>query len=380
MAVKLEQKQVKDLVNGALKQTLGEEELSNLDLTNVVDIGVALENANAYRNFLYNLGLSISKTIFVTRKYSSKAPNVLRDSFEYGQITQKVRAGLPEAMNNQSFELQDGVSYDDNVFVGFPVKTKLFMKRVTFEIRCSITNLQIKNAFTSEAELGSFVSLIYNQVENALTLYTDELIMLTIDNFIGEVSHENKASRYINVLGEFKKLHPDSQLTAETCLYDKDYLIFLQMLIKQTMKRLETYKTKYNSGDIPTFTPRDMQHLVLLDQVNDYMEAFAYSSTWHDEFVKMPYAQTVEYWQGTGIGEDVVDESKIMIKTASGNTVTLSNIIGVLFDHDALGVNYEDMTVEEKYIRSGQFTNYWYKPQFGYFNDLDENFVVFYNA
>ena len=92
--VKLNTTQVKDLVNEATKQTLGEGTIQTEDLSNVIDMGTAIANANLYENFIYNLLVATAKIIFVERKYTGKAPNVYRDNFEYGQIVQKVRAKL----------------------------------------------------------------------------------------------------------------------------------------------------------------------------------------------------------------------------------------------------------------------------------------------
>lgn len=380
--VTLSKKQVAELVNGATKEILGESTVVTEDLTGVVDMGVALANANAYKNFVENLLVQIAKVRFVDRKYSGKAPNVYRDNFEYGQIVEKVRSKLDEARDNQSWMLTDGGSYDDNVFIANDVSVKLFMNNVTFEVRKSITNKHIKNAFTSGTELGKFVSMVLTMVENSLQVKTDRLIMMTINNFAAEVYNNRSTvpTASINLLAEFKAIYTDSTLTASNCLYDKDFLIYASARIKEIQKDMENYSTLFNQSDAEVFTPMDLQHLVLLEKFEANVSTFAQSSTFHDDFIKLPYHSTVNAWQGTGTANTFDGKGKIMVKTASGNTVTVTGVIGVLFDHDALGITQDAPNVETHYVKSAQFTNYWFKENTMYFNDLDENFVLFYVA
>ena len=377
--VKLTTKQVADLVNAATKQTLGEEAIQTEDLTNVVDMGTAIANANAYENFIYNMLVATAKIIFVERKYSGKAPNVYRDNFEYGQLVQKIRSKLDEAVDNQSWELTEGTSYDDNVFVGGTVEAKIFASSTAFEVRKSITNDQIKNAFTSAQELGNFVSMIVTMIQNSLQLKMDQLIMMTINNFTAEVAHHADATTYVNLLTAYNTLKGTS-LTAANCIYDRGFLQYATGVIKKYQGKLENYSTLFNVNGTQVFTPKDMQHLVLLEEFSDNCDTYLASDTWHNEFVQLPYHETVSAWQGQGTSSSLADCSKIQIKTAAGNTVTCTGVLAVLFDHDALGVTQENPSVETKYIRSAQFTNWWYKKKTSYFNDLDENFVVFYVA
>ena len=72
----------------------------------------------------------------------------------------------------------------------------------------------------------------------------------------------------------------------------------------------------------------------------------------------------------------------VTIRTANGGTkdVSVSGVIGVMFDRDALGVSNLDRRVTTNYNPKAEFFSNWYKFDCGYFNDLNENFVVFYIA
>ena len=375
--IALTKKQVAELVNQATREYLGEDALLVEDLTNVVDIGVTLANANAYKNFLANLLVEIGKKIFVERPYAGFAPKVYRDSFEYGQVIEKIRASLDDAMDNQSWELVDGGSYDPNVYINNEVQAKLFMKEVTFEVRKSITDKQLKNAFKSANELGSFVSMLFNYVEHSLTIKMDSLIMMTIANFTAEVAHANNTVTYVNLLANYNKLKT-LELTVDQCLTDRGFLQYATGIIKKYQSKMTSYSTLFNQTKTKTFTPLNLQHLVLLDEFSMNCDTYLASDTWHNEFVKLPYHETVPYWQGQGNDSTFANTSKINIKTSNNNTVEVTGILAVLFDHDALGVSQYRETVKTHYNEPAEFTNYWFKRETAYFNDLDENFVVFY--
>lgn len=368
-------KQVAEMVNGATSEFLGESEVLQEDLTNVVDIGKAIQNANAYKNFLNNMALRIGMVIFADRVYTSKAPNVYRNTFEYGQIVEKVRTKLPKAQKSQAWELEDGTSYDDNVFIKDEVIVKLFANEDVFEIRKSVTNDQIKNAFTSATQLGSFVSMMFNHVENSIKVKLDSLIYATIANFMGEHIH---AGKQVKLLTKFNALNPSKQLTASTALYDTDFLKFATGEMKQIKDDLAHYSTLYNLEGLENFTEEKDLHVVLLSKFINNVDTYLQSDTFHNDFVKLPRHEVVPYWQGSGTTiDDIESRSKINITTASGHTVEKSGIIGVMFDHDALGITRYEPTVETKYVKSGRFTNYWFGERVSYFNDLSENAVVF---
>ena len=373
----LKNEQVASLCNDSLKNTLGENAtILNEDLSNVGDIGIDLANANAYGNFLENLMVATAKYIFRFRPYSSKAPNVLRDNNEYGQLIQKIRSKLPALSNNQSWDLQDQASYDDNVYIANDAEVTIFKERVTFEVRKSITNEQIKNAFTNAQELGSFVSMQFGLVENRLTLALDDLIYMTINKYMGELIHANKNVRHL--LTEYIANVPgaDSTLTSDTCWYDEGFLIYAGAEIMDTVGLMQRYSVEFNAEGFETFTPADMLHTYLSAKFVANMDTYAKADTFNAEFLKLPRHEKFEFLQGLG-DRSIKDRTTIDIKVTDGTTVKKEYILGFLFDHDALGVNHNEPSVETKYIRSGQFTNYWYKEVLGTFLDLSENAVLF---
>ena len=373
--------QVKDLVNLATKEALGSEAVQTEDLTNVVDMGEAIFNANAVDAYVRSLVNHIGKVVFVNRPYAGSAPSVLMDGWEFGSVLEKITAELPEASENETWNLVDKQSYDPNIFYKPTVEAKFYNKRVTFEIDVSITERQVKQSFSSATQLNAFVSMIYNEVDKAMTIKIDSLIMKTIVNMISVTMTDANANRAVNLLSLYNtEIAPATPLTAAKALYNLDFIKFASYKMKLYATRLGTISRLFNIGGKARFTPRDLLHIVMLEEFKSSADVYLQSDTFHNEFVKLPEAEGVAYWQGSGTDYAFASTSKIMVKDAKGNSTTKTGILAVMFDRDALGVCNKDKRVTTDYNAKAEFYNNFYKFACEYFNDTNENFVVFYIA
>lgn len=381
----MEVKQIYQLVNTTTQEVLGESAVVNEDLSNIVDIGTAVFNANAIDKYVKSLVNHIGKVIFVNRVYSGSAPSVVMDSWEFGSVLEKIQADLPTASENESWELENGTSYDPNIFYKPTVSAKFFNSKVTFEIPMSFTEMQVKQSFSSVGQLNGFISMLYNSVDKAMTVKIDALVMRTINNMIAEtVYDEYKAEalttksgiRAVNLL----KLYNDKftkTLTASEALTDPDFIRFASYTMGVYKDRLAKMSTLFNVGGKERFTPSDALHIVILSDFAKSADAYLQSDTYHNNFVALPQAETVPYWQGSGVDYSFEEISKIHVNTSSNNEVTVTGILGVMFDRDALGVTNLDRRVTTNYNPKAEFYTNFYKFDAGYFNDLNENFVVF---
>lgn len=384
-------KQVYEFVNNATQEALGESALLNEDLSNIVDIGNAVFNANAMDKYVKALINRIGKTIFVNRVYGGSAPSVLMDGWEYGSVLQKVSTGLSEATVNETWELQDGQSYDPHIFhQPQGVTVKFYNKYVTFEIDMSFTEKQLQCSFLNATELNGFVSMLYTSVENSMTVKIDELVRRTINNMIGETVYDDYGSaelgtksgvKAINVLYLYNQTVAEAdKLTVANAMSNPNFIRFAAYIIKVTYGRMRSMSKLFNIGKQPRFTPKDMAHIVLLEDFASASDVFLQSSTFHNELSALPAAETVPYWQGTGTDFEFDNVSKITETTTGGHAVTVTGILGVAFDRYALGVSNTERKVTSQWTPNAEFFTNFYKYKAGFFNDLNENFVVFFMA
>lgn len=375
------------------QEVLGKTDLVNEDLTGIVDMGKEVFNQNAIDNYVKSLVNHIGKVVFVNRPYSGKVPSVLMDAWEFGSVMEKISADVPQAEENESWNLTDGTEYKQDVFHKPTVTAKFFNSKVTFEVPVSITERQVKESFSSAAQLNGFLSMIYNAVDKSMTIKTDALIMRTINNMIAETLDADKTAfggakpnystastvRCVNLLKLYNTAK-NAQLTAATAILDPDFIRFAAYQMGLYADRLGSISTLFNVGGKERFTPKDALHTVLLSDFAKAAQAYLYADTYHNEQVLLPKAETVPSWQATGKDYAFANVSKIDVKSASGATISIGGVLGVMFDRDALGVTNSDKRVTTNYNAKAEFFNNYYKFDAAYFNDTNENFVVFFIA
>ena len=389
----MEVKQIYTLMNSVSQEVLGKTDLVNEDLTGIVDMGKEVFNQNAIDNYVKSLVNHIGKVVFVNRPYSGKVPSVLMDAWEFGSVMEKISADVPQAEENESWNLTDGTEYKQDVFHKPTVTAKFFNSKVTFEVPVSITERQVKESFSSAAQLNGFLSMIYNAVDKSMTIKTDALIMRTINNMIAETLDADKTAfggakpdystastvRCVNLLKLYNTAK-NAQLTAATAILDPDFIRFAAYQMGLYADRLGSISTLFNVGGKERFTPKDALHTVLLSDFAKAAQAYLYADTYHNEQVLLPKAETVPSWQATGKDYAFANVSKIDVKSASGATISIGGVLGVMFDRDALGVTNSDKRVTTNYNAKAEFFNNYYKFDAAYFNDTNENFVVFFIA
>lgn len=384
----MEMTQVYELVNTATQEVLGESAVVAEDLSNVVDVGTQIFNASAVDAYVRSLVNHIGRVIFVNRTYRGGAPSVIMDGWEYGSVLEKITAELPEAEENETWELNDRESYDPNVFYQPRVSAKFFNKRVTFEIPVSFTERQVKQSFSSAAQLNGFLSMLFNSVEKALTVKMDALVMRTINSMIADTvyadygANSKSASsgiKAVNLLYLYNQQY-SKELTAAKALTDPDFIRFAAYIMGLYSSRLSRLSTLFNMGGKDRFTDNENLHVVLLSDFRKAAAVFLQSDTFHDSLVALPNSEEVPYWQGSGTGYALTSVSAVNVTTPNSHSVEVSGVLGVMFDRDALGVSNLDRRVTTNYNPKAEFYTNWYKFEAGYFCDGNENFVVFFMA
>ena len=376
----MEIRQIYEFVNSATQETIGDSAILAEDLSNVVDVGTAIFNGSAFDAYVRSLVNHIGRVIFVNRPYRGSAPSVLMDAWEYGSVVEKIHSEMPQAVENESWELVDGASYDPHIFHKPVAEAKFFNKMTTFEIEASITERQVKQSFSSATQLNAFISMIFNEIEKAMTVRTDSLIMRTINNMIVETKKDNNGNRAVNLLSLYNTQFSKS-LTAAAAIYDPEFIRFAAYKIALYTDRLTRMSTLFNVGGKQRFTPKDLQHIVMLSEFASAADIYLQSDTFHDEYTKLVNAERVPFWQGSGTDYAFGNTSQVKANPASGGDAqTVSGVLCTIFDRDALGVMNNNQRVTTQWNAKAEFTNYFYKKDARYFNDLNENFVFFYVA
>lgn len=378
--------QIYNLVNKTVEEVTGKSDLVQEDLSNVVDVGNEIISTDNIDNYVKKLVNHIGKVIFDDRVYKGNVPSVLMDSWEFGSILEKITADLPEAIENDSWNLKHGETYNQDIFYQPKVTAKFYNSKVTFEIPVSFTERQVKESFSSKTQLNGFISMIFNSVENAMTLKIDSLVMRALNNMTAEtmlndlsgdkgIDLTQTGPKAINLLKLYKDQY-GKNLTVDKAYTDADFIRYASYIINLYKDRLSRVSTLFNVGGKERFTASDDLSIVLLSDFASATSTFLQSDTFNKEMVALPNYETVPFWQGSGKNYDFKDVSRIHVKTASNKEVDVSGIIGIMFDKHAVGVANLDKRVTTNYNAKAEFYTNFYKLDAGYFNDLNENFIV----
>ena len=392
----MEVKQIYSIVNDVSNEVLGRTDIVKDDLTGIVDLGTEVFNQNAMDNYVKSLVNHIGKVVFVNRPYVGKVPSVLMDGWEFGSVLEKISSDIPNATENASWDLTDGKEYNQDVFYKPKVSAKFFNSKVTFEVPVSITEIQVKESFSNAEQLNGFISMIYSAVEKSMTIKSDALIMRTINNMVAATLDADKEAfggtsakapdyktastvRAVNLL----KLYNDKKggtLTADKAITDADFIRFASYIMGLYADRLQSISTLFNVGGKERFTPKNELHTVLLSDFAKAASTYLYGDTYNKNEVLLPQSETVSSWQGSGKSYSFNDVSSINVKNSNGADVAITGVIGVMFDRESLGVCNLDRRVTTTYNAKAEFFNNYFKFDCGYFNDTNENFVVFFIA
>ena len=390
--------QLKDVLNGTTQtvgivdQATGKVAVANEDLSNIVDIGKTVLNytdqsKENYDSFMQTLIDQVGKIVIVNRTYTSQAPNIIKDSWEYGSILQKVRVNLPDVEENATWDLFNypktgGAAYPDPFELSKPdAYAKFYNSKNTYEIPITLTDYQLREAFQSASQFGSFIAAIENRIRVKQTLCNDGLIMATIDNLIGETL-SGHGGKVVNLLTAYNAA-TGSTLTATKALTDKEFLRFASATIAKYKKYVAQASAKYNAGNYITFTPADKLKFVANTEFAKALDAYLYSDTFNEEFVKLDGYSEVPFWQGSGTadGDRLTVDVVVSYTTDQGATATASvkntGVLAVMFDDEAAAVCNENYRTTSIYNPRGEYTNYFYKYDAMFMNDVEENCIVF---
>lgn len=393
--------QIYTIVNEVNAEAFGSDALDVINTEGLIALGnTVLSSTGNTEAFLNTLVQRIGRTIISFRQYRNKLADMVVSDFEYGAILQKIRVHLTEAETDPAYALTDGYSVDPWTVNKPDVEQKLFVTRSPYMFHVTIARKQLKEAFLSDASMGAFIGAVFGQVRNSIEVSLENLGRLCIANMAAEftpftpsvgddtpattLNHEvalctlyNTARGYHGVIpgegGAADTPASAGYVDADTCLFDDDFLRFAVKTIKTYSDNFTDMSTLYNDGQIETFTPREDQRLKVLSSFERALETVVQYSAFNEEMVRLNAFSTLNFWQSAQTRDTV------KVKRASDEVeVTIQNLVGVLYDRDALGIYKKDEDVLTTPVNAkGLYYNTFYHQLELWFNDTSENFVFF---
>ena len=367
--------QIYSIVNAAASQTLGESAIEATDTASLVAMGnVILSSSTNTECFLDTLIQRIGKTIISYRPYKSQLGVLAVDDMRMGAILQKIKVKMPEAVEDVTTQLIDGQSIDQYIISKPRATQKLFVKRTPYDFFITIQRKWLREAFTSETAMGSFIAAIYGEIENALELSQENLARLCMANFMATISATS--SRVINLVTEFNSL-VSTPITADQALVNEEFLRYALGRMNNISKKMKTMSVLYNDGTETRHSPEGDQRFVSIIDFQTALETQVQWAAFHEQYVKKQNGIEVPYWQAaqTPFNINLVIEGD---DPEQEESTTLSNIVAFIHDRDALGTYRKDVEVATTPLNArGMYTNQFWHMNDLYFNDVSENGIIF---
>ena len=371
--------QIYTLVNETAKESMGEKAITVKDVSSLIALGDSvLSSASDTENFLNTLVDRIARTVFSVRRYETDTEGMVRHPFEFGCIVQKIYVDMPEAKQNNSWEIgKEGYTPVFAPVIKPTAKQKLFKGITTWEVDVTIPDYMLRTAFLNETSMATFIDAIFTAMDNMITLALENNANLTRASFIARKLKGGKPCGAINLLHEYNTL-TSASLTVESAMMNAEFLAWASRAINLWVKRMSKMSVLFNEEGYKRHTPKDKIVVNLLQDFTSACDTFLGANTFHDELVKLPMYDSVAYWQGAGESFDFNDTSAINIKIDENNTITKKGIIGIVYDYEAMGVTLNERRSTSERNNHDEYTNYYNKANIGYFNDMSENGIVFY--
>lgn len=386
--------QVYELLNSISKQAYGENTHEVLNVSDLVSLGDTVLSSQDNKDlFLNTLIDRIGRTILRTLDLSTSFPNIMRDSFEFGGVLQKITIEPMEADEFTPSKVGESDFVNTQFDINKPtVRQSLFSGSNGWSINVTIPDKLFESAFTNASTMARFIEGIIDSMNSSMTLKVNQLNRMCVNTFI---AHKiNSGRNVVHLLTEFNStFNPSTALTLDSALVTPEFFRFTAMRMKEIIGYMSEPSIIFNEEGVVRETQRDNMHVFINNAFGARFSAYLESDTFHKELVSLPYYDEVKFWQSMVGGNastintmpSVVNSTtlNITVKDTTSEvsnatkTINQSGIIGLFADREAIGTTIYKPRVSTDRNNKDEYTNYSNKMDVGYYNDLSENGCVF---
>lgn len=367
-----------NIVNKCFKEMTGISDLTATDTSSLVSMGATLEQLQKTDLFFGTLARRIGYTIFGYRAYENPLRDFERTNIEWGAIVQKLKTEMPEAVKDDAPEVGqlDGQTLDQYIINVPKVHQLFFEKESPYALFITMQYLYIKEAFTNAETMEGFIQSIWGMIKNKIEFTNEELARLAMVNFMVSMPDV----QVINLVSMYNAAQSGTAITAKEALMNDDFLRYASGIMDNYSSKMTNMSSLFNAEKYPRFTPRKQQRFYVLSDYLTQVSTRVLYSAFNEQYVTVREGRPVPYWQGVKESGKILDFSTVSKVTTviNGTPKTINNVIGFLFDRDAMGTfrKQEIVATTPLNARGLYFNTFWHERQL-WFNDLSENAILF---
>ena len=390
--------QIANIVNEAITQAGGSKDAA---LVNTKDFVSVAQTAllTGEDNLAVGLSQVLARTIFAVRPYNRTMSGIQRSESEWGNHVRKVNflddvaeddLGYPISVTDPSpgtIGVKNGNSVDQYVINLPKVLQTNFYGAATYDFHRTFSREQLRRAFQSPGEFSAFVGGVMLNDTNQREQRIDALSRLAVANFIA-AKIEGDSDNVINVVTAYNEVAGTS-LTSETVRQPESFPNFakwlygyVKTLVEFMGQRSYKYHMNLTAGNIARQSTPNYLHMYMLASFENDVDSRVLADIYHDDKLKFIDHERIPFWQAIDSPDKITVNCAYTgadgtVKNSASGTTTKSNVIGVIFDRDAIGYTLFDESSNTTAFNSrGRYYNVWYNWQGRYYNDITENGIV----
>lgn len=329
----------------------------------------------------------LSRTIFSIRPYSRKFKGLYQDNITFGNHVRKLNIADSDWSKDDRYDLKDGQSVDDQaVKIPKVIQTNFYGQNV-YQRQITLFRDQLNVALQNEQEFQRFVTMIMTNASDLIEQAHEATARMTLANFIGG-KMKGDTDNVIHLVTKYNDV-AGTELTTDTVKQPENFVPFMKWAtgyIKTVSdwmtERTQKFHINVIGKEISRHTPYNKQKLYLYSEELNNIDATVMSSIFNDSYLKMADHEKVGFWQSIDSPDGIHVKASYMnnsgnVTTDSDGTAT-SNIFGVLFDEEAVGIStYGEWSAPSPFNARGGYSNIFWHFNDRYYNDFTENGVVF---
>lgn len=378
--------QAYQLINAIHTQATGQVAIQPTDLSSFISVAQSTLAAG-YEQTLNAITQVLSRTIMAVRPYDEKFKGLEMTADQWGGIIRKINFADTPAEADPTHATVNGQSIDPYVVKKPVVLETRFVGSDVWMDSITIFKEQLKTAFQNESAFGSFMTGLMTHLLNQRTQWLEGQKRSLVANMIAAKSDIGGGS-VIHLLTEYNTA-TGLTLTATTVMQPANYGPFMKWVYARVseVSRLMTERSQLFQQTITGYpimrhTPMADQRVYFAANFLEAMDARVLADTYHDNFLRYADVEGVSYWQ------DINDPMKVSVtpvyvdntgavKAAAAN-VAVNNVVGIIFDRDALGYNiYRDELETSAYNPKGSYYNIFYHLDIQLQSDVTEKAAIF---
>lgn len=376
--------QAYQLVKDLHDQATGESAITPTDLSSFISVAQSTLAAG-YDKVLGAISQVLTKSLIAVRNYDQHFSGLEWSSDRWGGITRKISFIDTPAEAENAFVLVDGYSVDQYTVKKPQVLETHYVGSDAWKGKYTIFEDQLNMAFSSPEELARFMSGLMVHFSNERKQWLEEMARGLVANMIGAINARN-GDNVIHLLTEYNTATGLS-LTATTVKQPANYPAFIkwcyariEQIGRMMTERSNLFQRPITNKPIYRHTPLADQKFYVDADFLGHVKAEVLSGTYNDSYLQLADTNSVNYWQAIE-NPDEVQVTPVDIDATGavsvGATQTIDNILGVIFDRDALGYNvYLDVMEYSPYNADGRYRNLFSHVRVQYAQDTTEKAVL----